>query len=49
MKTSTKGTGDFMKSMGVEVVDLNLDECKQMMRDFIRSNPELQNENMGKL
>jgi cytosine/creatinine deaminase len=44
-----KGAGDFMKSMGVEVVDLNLDECKQIMRDFIRSNPELWNEDIGKL
>ena len=44
-----EGAGDFMKSMGVEVVDLNLDECKQIMRDFIRSNPELWNEDIGKL
>ncbi len=46
---SFEGAADFMKSMGVEVVDLNLDECKQLMRDFIHSNPELWNEDIGQL
>ncbi len=42
------GAREFMVSHGVEVVDLNLDECKQMMSDFIETNPELWNEDIGK-
>ncbi|MBN1795824.1 MAG: nucleoside deaminase [Sedimentisphaerales bacterium] len=44
-----KGAGEFMKSMGVEVIDMDLDECKQLMREFIGDNPELWNEDIGKL
>ena len=44
-----EGARSFMKSMGVEVVDLNLDECKKLMSDFIEANPELWNEDIGKL
>ncbi len=29
------GTQDFMESQGVQVIDLDLAECKQLMRDFI--------------
>jgi cytosine deaminase len=36
-----------MVSHGVEVVDLNLDECEQMMSDFITTNPELWDEDIG--
>jgi len=28
---------------------LNLDECKQLMKEFIRKNPELWNEDIGEL
>lgn len=42
------GAREFMESHGVEVVDLNLDECKQLMRDFIQKNPQLWNEDIGK-
>jgi cytosine/creatinine deaminase len=42
------GAREFMQSHGVEVIDLNLEECKQMMRDFIAKNPELWNEDIGK-
>ena len=41
------GAREFMVSHGVEVVDLNLDVCKQMMSDFIATNPELWNEDIG--
>lgn len=43
------GTREFMESHGVEVIDLNLDECKQMMREFIQGNPDLWNEDIGEL
>lgn len=42
------GAKEFMKSHGIEVIDLGLEECKQIMRDFIAKNPELWNEDIGK-
>jgi cytosine deaminase len=42
------GAKEFMVSHGVEVVDLNLDECEQMMREFITTNPELWLEDIGR-
>jgi cytosine/creatinine deaminase len=41
------GAKKFMESHGVEVIDLNLDECKQLMKDFITKNPLLWNEDIG--
>ena len=41
------GAREFMESHGVEVIDLNLPECVQMMEDFIEKNPELWNEDIG--
>lgn len=43
------GSIDFMESHGVEVINLDLDECKKLMRDFIENNPELWNEDIGEL
>lgn len=42
------GAKEFMESMGVEVINLDLYECKEMMRKFIKENPELWNEDIGK-
>lgn len=42
------GAKEFMVSHGVEVIDLNLDECEQMMSEFIETNSELWNEDIGK-
>ena len=42
------GAKEFMVSHGVDVIDLNLDECEQMMSEFIETNPELWNEDIGK-
>lgn len=41
------GARGFMESHGVEVIDLNLDECQQLMRNFIEKNPLLWNEDIG--
>lgn len=41
------GAKEFMVSHGVEVIDLNLDECEQMMSEFIAEKPELWNEDIG--
>lgn len=43
------GAREFMESHGVEVVDLNLPECIDMMEDFIREKPELWNEDIMEL
>ncbi len=41
------GAREFMESHGVEVIDLNLDECRDMMKTFIEKSPELWNEDIG--
>ena len=43
------GARQFMESHGVEVIDLNLNECKQLMQNFIQKHPQLWNEDIGKL
>ena len=43
------GAKEFMESMGVEVINLNSEECKEMMRKFILEKPELWNEDIGEL
>jgi cytosine deaminase len=43
------GAREFMESHGVEVVDLDLENCKQMMNEFIDNNPTLWKEDIGKL
>ncbi|MGK7946144.1 MAG: nucleoside deaminase [Microcystaceae cyanobacterium] len=42
------GAKEFMESHGVEVIDLDLAECRQLMSDFISQNPLLWNEDIGK-
>ena len=44
-----EGAREFMESHEVEVTDLNLDECKQLMREFIENNPDLWKEDIGEL
>jgi len=41
------GAADFMRSHSVEVIDLDLPECVEMMRTFIAERPELWNEDIG--
>lgn len=43
------GGPEFMKSHGVEVTDLNNEECIKLMTDFIEANPKLWNEDIGEL
>ena len=42
------GAKEFMQQHGVEVIDLNNDECKNLMKNFIEKNPSLWNEDIGK-
>jgi cytosine/creatinine deaminase len=44
-----EGARAFMESHGVEVIDLDLSECVDMMTDFIDKNPKLWNEDIGEL
>ena len=43
------GAREFMEWQGVAVTDLNLDECKQLMKEFIEKNPDLWKEDIGNL
>jgi cytosine/creatinine deaminase len=43
------GAKEFMQSHGIEVIDLNIEECKELMRNFIKKNPVLWNEDIGEL
>ena len=42
-----RGPEDYSKSRGVELINLNMTECKELMREFIRARPELWNEDIG--
>ncbi len=41
------GAPEFMRSHGIEVIDLDLPECYEMMARFIREHPKLWNEDIG--
>ena len=41
------GAEALMRAQGVEVVNLDLAECAEMMESFIGANPELWNEDIG--
>ena len=43
------GAREFMEQHGVEVIDLDLPECVDMMNDFIAAKPTLWNEDIGEL
>jgi cytosine/creatinine deaminase len=46
--TTFPGARALMESHGVEVVDLDLEACKQLMQQFIQDYPQLWNEDIGK-
>jgi cytosine deaminase len=43
-----QGAPDFMKEHGIEVINLDLAECKEIMKQFIRNKPDLWYEDIGK-
>lgn len=43
------GAVDFMRSHNVEIIDMNNEECIQMMEEFIANHPELWFEDIGEL
>src|SRR3954449_2829511 len=42
------GAADFLRQHGVEVIDLDLPECVEMMSKFITEHPALWNEDIGR-
>ena len=42
-----KGPEDYSRSRGVKLINVESEECKKLMRDFIRECPELWNEDIG--
>lgn len=44
-----EGAPKFMESKGVVVIDVNSQECIDMMTNFIEKNPKLWNEDIGEL
>jgi len=46
---SLDGGREFMEAHGVEVIDLDLDECKALMSAFMNEHPALWKEDIGEL
>jgi creatinine deaminase len=42
-----QGGIEWLEENGVEVIDLNSDECIGVLRDYIAANPEVWNEDIG--
>jgi cytosine deaminase len=42
-----QGGVDWLRSLGVKVVDLDSEECASMLSEYIRANPEIWNEDIG--
>jgi cytosine/creatinine deaminase len=43
-----QGGLDWLRSLGVQVVDLDSNECARMLGEYIRHHPEIWNEDIGK-
>jgi creatinine deaminase len=41
------GGAAWLLDLGVEIIDLNSDECASMLADYIRKNPAVWNEDIG--
>jgi cytosine deaminase len=46
--TNFAGASEFMRSRGIEVIDLEDAECIKMMAEFIKAHPDIWNEDIGK-
>ncbi|MGC2549747.1 MAG: nucleoside deaminase [Candidatus Sulfotelmatobacter sp.] len=42
-----RGGMEWLRSFGVKVIDLDSEECASMLREYIRLNPEIWNEDIG--
>jgi creatinine deaminase len=43
-----QGGLDWLRSLGVQVIDLDSDECASLLARYIQANPEVWNEDIGK-
>jgi cytosine/creatinine deaminase len=43
-----QGGLDWLRSLGVRVIDLDSEECAAMLGEYIRTNPEVWNEDIGR-
>lgn len=44
-----QGGVEWLRSLGINIVDLDSDECANMLGDYIRANPEVWNEDIGEV
>ena len=42
-----QGGVDWLRSLGVQVIDMNSEECISLLSQYIRANPEIWNEDIG--
>src|ERR1700732_3295490 len=42
-----QGGIDWLRSLGIKVIDLDSEECASMLSEYIRANPEVWNEDIG--
>jgi creatinine deaminase len=42
-----QGGVEWLRTLGVNVIDLDSEECASMLREYIRANPEIWNEDIG--
>ncbi len=42
-----RGGLDWLRSLGVKVIDLDSEECVSLLADYIRAHPEIWNEDIG--
>jgi creatinine deaminase len=42
-----QGGVEWLRSLGVQVIDFDSEECLSMLGDYIRANPEIWNEDIG--
>jgi creatinine deaminase len=42
-----QGGVEWLRSLGVKVIDLDSEECASLLREYIRTNPEIWNEDIG--
>jgi len=39
---------DWLRSLGIQVIDLDSAECVSLLADYIRANPNVWNEDIGR-
>jgi len=42
-----QGATDWLRSLGVRVIDLQSNECASLLAEYIRANPAVWNEDIG--